>query len=63
LITRSAALRPEPLPWKTLRTVVAPIGILTAMDIGCANWALVHLSVAFHTIVSRARVERARLRP
>ena len=49
--TRPRAFRPEPLPWHTVRSVVIPIGVLTAMDIGCSNWALVHLSVAFHTIV------------
>ena len=49
--TRPAALRPRPLPWSTLMRVVMPIGVLTALDIGCSNWALVHLSVAFHTIV------------
>ena len=49
--TRPRALRPPSLPWATVVRVVGPIGILTALDIGCSNWALVHLSVAFHTIL------------
>ena len=49
--TRIPSLKPPTLPWSTLLRVVLPIGILTAADIGCSNWALVHLSVAFHTIV------------
>eukprot|EP00900_Chrysochromulina_parva_P008722 jgi/Chrpa1/17851/Chrysochromulina_OHIO_Genome00025690-RA len=51
LSTRPSCWRPEPLPWHTTLYVVAPIGLLTALDIGVSNWALVHLSVALHTIV------------
>ena len=49
--TRPSALRPRPLPWTVVVRVVMPIGALTALDIGCSNWALLHLSVAFHTII------------
>ena len=51
LATRRPRWRPDPLPWSTIVTTVVPIGSLTALDIGCSNWALVHLSIAFHTIV------------
>ena len=51
LLTRPACWRPQPLTWRVRLTVVGPIGLLTALDIGCSNWALSALSVAFHTIV------------
>ena len=51
LLTRHPALRPKPIPFHTRVYVVGPIALLTALDIGTANWALVHLSVALHTIV------------
>ena len=49
--TRAKSLRPPSMPWDTVVRVVGPIGVLTALDIGCSNWALVHLSVALHTII------------
>ena len=51
VLTRPEAQRPETLSWRTAVTIVGPIGMLTAMDIGVSNWALVHLSVALHTII------------
>ena len=51
ITTLATGQRPDPLPWRTTVRVVGPIGLLTAMDIGMSNWALVQLSVALHTIV------------
>ncbi len=51
LLTWLSGTRPPALPWATIGRVVIPIGVLTALDIGCSNKALVLLPVAFHTIL------------
>lgn len=43
--------RPEPLTRKEFRNYVLPIGVATALEIGCSNMALKILTVSFGTIL------------
>ena len=51
VITRVPRLRPPTIAPRLLVTVVVPIGLLTALDIGFSNLALMRLQVSLHTIL------------
>lgn len=51
LASRPARYRPAPLTRKQFREYVLPIGIATALEIGCSNVALNILTVSFGTIL------------
>ena len=51
VITRVPRLRPPTIAPRLLLTVVVPIGLLTALDIGFSNLALMRLPVSLHTIL------------
>ena len=51
VLTRVPSLRPPTLAPRLLVTVVGPIGLLTALDIGFSNLALMRLPVSLHTIL------------
>ena len=51
VLTRVPSLRPPTLAPRLLATVVGPIGLLTALDIGFSNLALMRLPVSLHTIL------------
>ncbi|KAL1512107.1 hypothetical protein AB1Y20_005377 [Prymnesium parvum] len=51
LTTRIPTLRPAPIELRVYLTTIVPIGALTALDIGFANWSLSYLSISLHTIV------------
>ena len=51
VLTRVPSLRPPTIAPRLLATVVVPIGLLTALDIGFSNLALMRLPVSLHTIL------------
>jgi solute carrier family 35, member C2 len=51
LFTRAPRFRPRPLSAAQFRSYVLPIGITTALEIGCSNVALLLLTVSFGTIL------------
>lgn len=51
LFSRAQRFRPTPLSMQQFRSYVLPIGITTALEIGCSNVALLLLTVSFGTIL------------
>lgn len=51
LFTRASRFRPRPLSHQQFRQYVLPIGVTTALEIGCSNVALLMLTVSFGTIL------------
>lgn len=51
LLSRTPRFRAQPLSEKQFREYVLPIGIATALEIGCSNVALKILTVSFGTIL------------
>lgn len=51
LFSRHSALTPAPLTSAQFKSYVLPIGIITALEIGASNFALLLLTVSFGTIL------------
>lgn len=51
LFSRAPRFRPRPLTPDQFRSYVLPIGVTTALEIGCSNVALLLLTVSFGTIL------------
>jgi solute carrier family 35, member C2 len=51
VFTRAPRFRPRPLTAEQFRSYVLPIGVTTALEIGCSNVALLLLTVSFGTIL------------